>query len=149
MIRKTNLKRESNFPKGFYFFVYGTLGSKFHNPCAEAFRNHVKFIGAALTKGALLKVFWYPGLIESNDGSVHGELYYSSKYHKDLLVFLDDYEGVNRGWVKDEYVRKQITVFAKSKQYQCSAYVFQQRVKHKGLYRSFRANNKKEFVFLP
>lgn len=74
-------------------YVYGSLrrdaDGRQHPLLAGA-----TYLGAATVRGALYQVDWYPGLVLSKDGVVHGELYEIPLTHVDgMLAALDDYEG--------------------------------------------------------
>jgi gamma-glutamylcyclotransferase (GGCT)/AIG2-like uncharacterized protein YtfP len=74
-------------------FVYGSLrrnaeGTS-HPLLADA-----TCLGAATVSGTLYKVDWYPGLVLSGSGVVHGELFELPLPRADaMLRSLDDYEG--------------------------------------------------------
>jgi len=74
-------------------FVYGSLRRD-----AEG-RSHpllagATYLGAAVVRGTLYQVDWYPGLVLEGAGMVHGELYEIPVTHVDgMLAALDDYEG--------------------------------------------------------
>ena len=68
-------------PKGHCFaeprlrsFAYGTLmrGMRSHELLAPSVRQHA---GPARIGASLIHIDWYPGLVLSDEGSVHGELY--------------------------------------------------------------------------
>jgi len=74
-------------------FVYGSLRrdakGKSH-PLLEA----ATCLGNASVQGILYRVDWYPGLVLSDTGWVHGELYdIPLVYAAAMLTTLDDYEG--------------------------------------------------------
>lgn len=74
-------------------FVYGSLRRNaelaVHPLLAGA-----RFLGAATMPGTLYAVAWYPGLVFTGEGAVHGELYELPLTRADAILHsLDDYEG--------------------------------------------------------
>ena len=74
-------------------FVYGSLkrdaGGTSHPLLAKA-----TYLGATTVCGLLYQVDWYPGLVLSERGVVHGELYeFPAAQAGAMLMALDDYEG--------------------------------------------------------
>lgn len=85
-------------------FVYGTLrpAALAQAPAhiASAVKAKAQAIGAGSVSGALHWIAWCPGLVESKDGRVSGDVY---ALDTTLLATLDAYEG-------DEYERRRIRV---------------------------------------
>ena len=79
-----------------YIFVYGLLQSKFNNKAAQMLRKHATLIGAASIPGAVFDLGDYPVAIfdKKMKGIVPGELYYIHGDSKQLLKFLDEFEGI-------------------------------------------------------
>ncbi len=79
-----------------HIFVYGLLQSKFNNKAAQMLRKHATLIGAASIPGAVFDLGDYPVAIfdKKMKGIVPGELYYIHGDSKQLLKFLDEFEGI-------------------------------------------------------
>ena len=77
-------------------FVYGLLQSNYDNKAAKMLRKHAALIGPARIPGAIFDFGNYPAAIfEKNmKGIVSGELYYIHGDSKQLLKFLDEFEGI-------------------------------------------------------
>ena len=77
-------------------FVYGLLQSNYDNKAAKMLRKHASLIGSASIPGAVFDLGDYPAAIfEKNmKGIVSGELYYIHGDSKQLLKFLDEFEGI-------------------------------------------------------
>ena len=77
-------------------FVYGLLQSKYDNEAAEMLRKHATLIGPSSIHGAVFDLGDYPAaFFEKNmKGIVPGELYYIHGNSKQLLKFLDEFEGI-------------------------------------------------------
>lgn len=95
-----------------YIFVYGLFRDQAKNLLGD-----VKHLGRASVDGKMYKVNeFYPGLIESKEGKVWGDVYV---FDKDNLPQLDEYEG-------DEYDRKRIMT---SIGVECWVYVYKYDIK--------------------
>lgn len=88
-----------------HLFVYGTLRTGLKHPEAEWLSEHSELIGSATAKGKLYRIGWYPGLVESDEGTVLGELLLLD-HPANILKRLDVYEGVEQG----EYERKEAEI---------------------------------------
>lgn len=88
-----------------YLFVYGTLRGGLDHPESKWLSAHSEFLGAATAKGKLYRIGWYPGLVESQEEKVVGELLLMDD-PEIVLERLDIYEGVAEG----EYERKEVEV---------------------------------------
>jgi gamma-glutamylcyclotransferase (GGCT)/AIG2-like uncharacterized protein YtfP len=77
-------------------FVYGLLQSNYDNEAAQMLRKHATLIGPASIPGAVFDLGDYPAaFFEKNmKGIVSGELYYIHGDSKQLLKFLDEFEGI-------------------------------------------------------
>jgi gamma-glutamylcyclotransferase (GGCT)/AIG2-like uncharacterized protein YtfP len=77
-------------------FVYGLLQSNYDNEAAKMLRQHATLIGPASIPGAVFDLGDYPAaFFEKNmKGIVSGELYYIHGDSKQLLKFLDEFEGI-------------------------------------------------------
>ncbi len=100
----------TSFPKGSYFFVYGTLKSRFKNEFAQSLFHQSVFLGEYYTKGKLFLIQWYPGaLFQTKDRSIIvGELYFKKGNAFHLKTKLDKYEGIDYSYNRDEYIIKKI-----------------------------------------
>lgn len=77
-----------------YIFVYGLFRDQ-----AKNLLGVVEHLGRAYVSGKIYKVNeFYPGLVESKNGKVYGDVYV---FNRENLSQLDEYEG-------DEYIRKRI-----------------------------------------
>lgn len=82
---------------GRYCFFYGTLMSNFHNPLQEEVIPFLTYVGPARINGYLYDIGGYPGLVpDASGGQVYGEVYELPAEHNELLVLLDDYEGIGK-----------------------------------------------------
>lgn len=133
-----------NFPKGNYFFVYGTLKSNFKNEFANTLFKQCIFLGQSYSIGNMFLVNWYPGaLFDSNIKSiVVGELYFKKEHVFPLKNMLDKYEGIGLSFSKDEYISKEIKVNNKNKIYKASTYQFNFKIPF-----SSKNNFKKRYIF--
>ena len=91
-------------------FVYGTLRSGLQHPEANWLSEHSERIGEATAKGKLFRIGRYPGLVESDNGNVAGELR-ALENPETILERLDVYEGV----AQREYHRKEADVILAGK----------------------------------
>ncbi len=80
-----------------FLFVYGTLRKGSDHPMAEYLAARAQWVGPAKTRGRLLDLGFYPGLLEpAGPGDwVQGDLFELADPPKTLAV-LDDYEGANK-----------------------------------------------------
>lgn len=70
-----------------YLFIYGTL----RKGCrAHRYMNEAKFLGRGTLAGKLYYIDRYPGLVDSTEGNVVGEIY---EVDDVVLASLDNYEG--------------------------------------------------------
>lgn len=88
-----------------HLFVYGTLRTGLEHPEAKWLSEHSERIGSATAKGKLYRIGWYPGLVESDEGTVVGELLLLD-HPANILKRLDVYEGVALG----EYERREAEI---------------------------------------
>jgi gamma-glutamylcyclotransferase (GGCT)/AIG2-like uncharacterized protein YtfP len=102
-----------------YLFVYGTLKSQFDNEMAKFLRQEAKLVGEASVIGHLYLLGWYPGLVLDADGyEIKGEVYQLNEESEDILLKLDDYEGVEQG----DYRRIKRKIKVKDKEVNCWIY---------------------------
>jgi len=109
-------------------FVYGTLLPDDRGAYGAVERARLAaeadLVGLASTRGALLDLGDYPGLVEG-DGVVHGAVY-RLRDPAHTLAWLDAYEGVTGGH-GDEYVRCVCEVTVATKDYgSCWTYCYLQ-----------------------
>lgn len=94
-----------------HLFVYGSLMSAAGHPMGARLAGEGRLLGPASMAGQLLRVSWYPGLVEGGDegGRVHGEVHALGDPAR-ALQWLDAYEGIVPGRDDGEYRREQRTV---------------------------------------
>lgn len=87
-------------------FVYGSLLSEAGHEMGARLAREAANLGKASFPGELFKLSWYPGVVESPNGSlVQGELHKLIEPHASL-VWLDAYEGLKPGTLRgEEYER--------------------------------------------
>ena len=76
-------------------FVYGTLRKGF--PLHKYLSDKAEFIGAGSIRGVLYDLGDYPGVLPSNEGEVHGELYEleNGSTHLNVLDRVEGYDPTN------------------------------------------------------
>ncbi len=76
-----------------HLFVYGSLrrnGSGASHPLLVG----ADHLGNATVQGTLYRVSWYPGLVLTGDGRVHGEVFaFPPARAEAMIAALDEYEG--------------------------------------------------------
>ena len=95
-----------------HLFVYGSLRAGVGHPMGARLRREAALIGPATLPGRLYAISWFPGVIESNDGTarVIGEVYRLGRPAA-TLHWLDWYEGMAPGQGRDadyERVRREV-----------------------------------------
>lgn len=85
-------------------FVYGTL----RRGGSNAFRmDGAEFVGEGFVRGKLYAISWYPGLVvEDGAGEVRGDVF---RVGSDLLIALDEFEGLSAGEIEGSEYRRVIT----------------------------------------
>lgn len=110
-----------------FIFVYGLLKSIYENEPAKFIRRNCSLIGNGSISGMLYDLGNYPGAIyEKNSLSkVHGEVYQINRNEKELVQFLDNFEGVGSQFKQpNEYVRSTIPVNISTGMVEASTYLY-------------------------
>ena len=91
-------------------FVYGSLRPEFSGEMACWLASVADFSGAAIARGALYRVDYYPGFVPGDDGIVTGELY-KLPDPDGILAVLDEHEECAAHFpAPHEFRREQIEV---------------------------------------
>lgn len=131
-MKRTPLLKVETMKENDLFFVYGTLMSSFQGGPAIFLRKNARFLGDATCAGYLYRVSWYPGLVLSPHGRVHGELYQINSTSQSLFwPTLDEYEGVDNlsTLCGEEYCRKLIEIEMDGRKREAWTYVYVGEVK--------------------
>ncbi|MBD2702544.1 gamma-glutamylcyclotransferase [Spirosoma sp. BT702] len=110
-----------------YLFVYGTLRASFQNPFAQYLRQYSRYVGEGIFSGQLFDIGTYPGAIYQPDSSsfVRGDVYDISQHKSELLLRLDEYEGIGATFAQpQEYVREIITADCVGETLRCWIYLY-------------------------
>ncbi len=93
-----------------YLFVYGTLQLDADNDMSRFLSLNSSVFSKAYIQGKLYKIFWFPGVVLSEDASekVYGTLFQLHNV-SDTLRFLDDYEGFYESNIEESLFRREIT----------------------------------------
>ena len=107
---KATINNKNNIP----VFVYGTL---MKGKSASHTMEDADFLGTAELPGyAMYDLGWYPGILEREGSSVHGEVYLVSE---EMLKTMDHYEG--EGFL---YMRRTVPVIGVDGYEEAQAYVY-------------------------
>lgn len=129
-----------------YIFVYGLLKSMYDNDPARFIRKKSTLIGKAYFPGILIDIGTYPGAIyePGSQTKVHGEVYRIDQNHKELVAFLDHFEGVGNQFKQpNEYIREVISVQIDEKNILASCYLYNWNYDVMKVIASGRYENKK------
>lgn len=99
----------------------------YDNEPAKFVRKNCSYIGEASIPGKLYDLGTYPGAIydENSSSTVYGEVYQIMKNEKELVRFLDEFEGVGSQFeYPNEYVRTSIPVLTKHRIIEVSTYLY-------------------------
>ncbi len=110
-----------------FIFVYGLLKSIYENDPAKFIRRNCSLIGEGSIYGMLYDLGSYPGAIyEKNSPSrVYGEVYQIDRNEKELVQFLDNFEGVGSQFKQpNEYIRSIIPVNISTGIIKASTYLY-------------------------
>jgi gamma-glutamylcyclotransferase (GGCT)/AIG2-like uncharacterized protein YtfP len=114
-----------------YLFVYGTLLNT-QNQYGAYLQQHCTFLQNGKFKGKLYDMGEYPGAIFSDEGDqyVHGSVYQMDN-PKNLLSFIDDYEGFGAGQDQPNlFIRDLKDIETTASTIACWVYVYNLPVKH-------------------
>lgn len=99
----------------------------YDNEPAKFIRKNCSLIGEAFFPGMLIDIGTYPGAIYEAKApdKVYGEVYRIDRNHKELVAYLDHFEGVGDQFEKpNEYVREIIPVQMEEKEILASCYLY-------------------------
>ena len=114
---------------GNYLFVYGTL-KKNNDPHSEFLFNKLEYVGTGTIRAKLYDLGDYPGITESNNTIVYGELYQILDIKN--LSKIDEYEETNPvDTLKGLYVRNLVQVnMDDGSNVQAFAYFYNKNIEH-------------------
>jgi len=131
-----------------FIFVYGLLKSIYENEPAKFIRRNCTLIGDGIIPGRLYDLGNYPGVIydKNSFSKVYGEVYLIDRNEKELVQFLDNFEGVGSQFKQpNEYIRSTIPVNISTGVIESSTYLYnwnleKAKVIDSGKYESIKGN---------
>lgn len=106
-----------------YIFAYGTLRLNTNQKMAAKLSAACKLVSLGYIKEAkLFKIDWYPALLHegTEEDIVTGDIY--ELEDDELLLELDEYEGLGVGPPPYEYRREMVKVYTDHQAYDCWVY---------------------------
>lgn len=106
-----------------YLFAYGTLRLNAQHKMAKKLASAASLVSLGyITNAQLYKIDWYPALVQSDeeDQIVVGDIFHLED--ENLLIELDEYEGVGIGTPPYEYRRELIKAYTDGKEIECWVY---------------------------
>ncbi|GAB3707145.1 gamma-glutamylcyclotransferase [Spirosoma flavus] len=110
-----------------YLFVYGTLRASFQNPFAQYLHQHSQYVGEGNFSGQLFDIGTYPGAIYQPDSGsfVRGDIYEIRQHKAELLLRLDEYEGIGATFEQPhEYIRVIVPINCAGETLRCWIYLY-------------------------
>lgn len=129
-----------------HIFVYGLLKSMYDNEPAKFIRKNCTLVGNASFPGVLLDLGTYPGAVYDADSTstVYGEVFQVNRNEKELVQFLDNFEGVGAQFQQpNEYKREVIPVVMSSQKVNASCYLYNWNLEGLKVIKSGRYENVK------
>ncbi|GAB4001289.1 gamma-glutamylcyclotransferase [Spirosoma daeguense] len=117
-----------------YLLVYGTLRASFQNPFAKLLHQHSRYVGKGSFSGQLFDIASYPGALYQPDSTtiVWGDVYDIKQFKIELLLRLDEYEGIGATFPQpQEYVREIIPVDCAGETLGCWIYLYNDSIVEK------------------